>query len=170
MIEHCRRCREKNKRFPSEPVVLDDVPAHETGFKQDVCPEMVEKTAAASESQKHYHNVHFVHFKHLPELPINESVWLQDAKTKLWDKQGDVRRKSSNGRSYLIELTDGKMYWRNRRFLKKFYAPKIDQGVPTRAAYKDCSDESDGAKDSDTNPCYKRKLRKKPKKKAHFYL
>ncbi|QQP37141.1 Uncharacterized protein FKW44_017325 [Caligus rogercresseyi] len=49
---------------------------------------------------------------------MEETVLVQDIKTKLWDKAGTVKQIMESGRSYRVLLDSGKTIVRNRKFIK----------------------------------------------------
>jgi len=67
--------------------------------------------------------------KTLPPLKIGERVWIQDHVSKRWTHQGQIKNMRPN-RGYLIELENGKTWWRNRRFLRRRSILKKDEGEP----------------------------------------
>ncbi len=70
------------------------------------------------------------HASDLKPLSPGQKVRIQDPTTKLWDKTGTIARAGQH-RAYKIELCNGKMYWRNRKFIRLFHEPK-DASSPTR--------------------------------------
>ena len=48
---------------------------------------------------------------------MGDKVHVQDTKSRRWIEQGVVARKGRH-RDYFIELANGKVRWRNRRFLR----------------------------------------------------
>jgi len=63
----------------------------------------------------------------LPILQPGQEVFIQDPITKRWTKEGKILRQAQNNREYMIETKSGKVFRRNRRFLKPKPAevPKI---------------------------------------------
>ncbi|EFX71015.1 hypothetical protein DAPPUDRAFT_112167 [Daphnia pulex] len=62
------------------------------------------------------------HARRLRPLRVGDSVRVQDADSKRWDKQGII---VSVGEScdYRIKMQSGRIYWRNRKFLRLVYPP-----------------------------------------------
>ena len=54
-------------------------------------------------------------------LRIGQEVRLQDHITKRWDRQGQVIGVGRN-RDYHVKLPSGRVYWRNRRFLRSAFS------------------------------------------------
>eukprot|EP00096_Caligus_rogercresseyi_P009184 TRINITY_DN3073_c0_g1_i4.p1 TRINITY_DN3073_c0_g1~~TRINITY_DN3073_c0_g1_i4.p1 ORF type:complete len:424 (-),score=48.59 TRINITY_DN3073_c0_g1_i4:32-1303(-) len=61
--------------------------------------------------------------KDLQELRPGKVVLIQQPSTKLWDTLGEVIRRFSGRRSYLIKTETGRLKWRNRRFLRPYIPP-----------------------------------------------
>ena len=55
--------------------------------------------------------------KSLTELPIGTRVFIQDVRSKKWSTTGEVIAKGER-RSYDVRLDNGKVWTRNRRFLR----------------------------------------------------
>ena len=55
--------------------------------------------------------------KTLPSFAIGHHVNIQNPKTGQWDKNGIIVGIGEN-RDYLVKLNSGRIYWRNRRFLR----------------------------------------------------
>jgi len=66
----------------------------------------------------------------LAPLSIGDKVRVQDPNSKLWDTLATVTEIRDDGRSYRIISEDGKLYLRNRRYLKPFFAssPADEEG------------------------------------------
>ena len=80
------------------------------------------------------------HAKELPKLEIGQSVYLQNPFNRTWDSHGIIKNIRSNGRSYEVENSDGKIYLRNRRFLraKKAFETSFDHES------EECADQPKG--------------------------
>ena len=63
------------------------------------------------------------HTRRLPELPVGAIVRVQHPVRKRWQITGEVIEKRNNGRSFLVRSESGRVYWRNRRFLKLYVPP-----------------------------------------------
>ena len=51
-------------------------------------------------------------------LAVGTPVWILNHDSKLWDIEGVIIRLYRNNRSYLIELDNGRYYFRNRKFVR----------------------------------------------------
>ena len=56
--------------------------------------------------------------RHLAGLGVGDNVYLQDFKTKRWNRKGTITRTTKGNRSYLVDM-NGRKFWRNIRFLRK---------------------------------------------------
>ena len=54
----------------------------------------------------------------LPELEVGDNVRLQDPISKRWKEEGIVLHVGEH-RDYIVELSNGKRRWRNRKFLRR---------------------------------------------------
>ena len=57
----------------------------------------------------------------LPQLAVGTKVAVQDHRTRKWDKYGTIVEVGRN-RDYMIRLASGRVWRRNRRFLRRRYA------------------------------------------------
>ncbi|TRY77164.1 hypothetical protein TCAL_15990 [Tigriopus californicus] len=55
----------------------------------------------------------------LSPLSVGDEVLIQNTRTSRWDSKGRVLSSLRNNRSYKIELDDGRLFYRNRRYLKQ---------------------------------------------------
>ncbi|EFX66894.1 hypothetical protein DAPPUDRAFT_331617 [Daphnia pulex] len=62
------------------------------------------------------------HARPLRLLRVGDSSRVQDADSKCWDKQGIIAS-IGKSRDYRIKMQSGRIYWRNRRFLRLVYPP-----------------------------------------------
>ena len=87
--------------------------------------------AKAAEIQEQVTRRHDATARPLSQLQIGNRLDLQDTDTGRWDRTGVVvgigRR-----RTYLVKTASGRLYWRNRRFLRP-YRPLLDTGAPPSA-------------------------------------
>ena len=67
-----------------------------------------------------------VRAKELKELAIGDVVRIQHATTKKWDLIAEVVDIDSRRRSYHVKSETGRLYWRNRRFLKVYTPPELE--------------------------------------------
>ncbi len=67
----------------------------------------------------------------LKELQVGDVVRVQHHQTKRWDLIGEVVRTKPRGRSYLIKSETGRLYWRNRRYLRIYVDAEGDNATDT---------------------------------------
>ena len=93
------------------------VPAHHRAFAdvwQRAAEECDERAAVfKSRVAAHYD----ASARPLQQLRLSQSVLLQDPKTGLWDRTGAIVG-IGNRRDYLVRLPSGRVYWRNRRYIR----------------------------------------------------
>ena len=56
----------------------------------------------------------------LSELKVGDIVCVQHQATKRWDLIAEVKKISGSRKSYLVLSETGRLYWRNRRFLRPY--------------------------------------------------
>jgi hypothetical protein len=59
----------------------------------------------------------------LEALAEGDIVRVQHAITKKWSLIAEVVEVRPRGRSYLIRSESGRLYWRNRKFLRRYHPP-----------------------------------------------
>ena len=57
----------------------------------------------------------------LSTLAVGDVVRVQHHATKRWRLIGEIVEVNESGRSYLVKSETGRLYWRNRRFLRPLY-------------------------------------------------
>ena len=55
----------------------------------------------------------------LPKLAIGSQVLIKNARTGYWDQYAIVVSSHQGGRSYLVRLSNGRLYYRNRVHLRR---------------------------------------------------
>ena len=66
----------------------------------------------------------------LKMFDVGDRVRVQNQKTKVWDKQAHVVSIHEEGRSYVLQLDDGRIFRRNRRFLRPLGSAPDDKDIP----------------------------------------
>ena len=59
--------------------------------------------------------------KELPKLSVGSVVRVQHPISKRWTEIAEVIGVDKRGRSYFVKTEGGRVYWRNRRFLRVFF-------------------------------------------------
>ena len=73
-----------------------------------------------------------VHARPLSPIPAGTTVRIQDPVSKRWDRRGVVVL-MGNRRDYRIKMQSGRVYWRNRRFLRIDYTTPPEEPDPPAA-------------------------------------
>ena len=58
--------------------------------------------------------------RELDHLEVGDIVRVQHHVSKRWDLIGEIVKKQPRFRSYLVKSETGRLYWRNRRFIRPF--------------------------------------------------
>lgn len=105
------------------------VPAHPESFKKkwQASTEACDRRAAkrAQDAEDRYNQ----HARSLPQLKIGDQVRVQDPVSLRWDKVGTVMG-IGRSRDYHVKLPSGRVWWRNRRFLRPVYFPSDIPATP----------------------------------------
>ena len=90
------------------------VPSLERNLSPPWKADIEKKIAELQAKSERYYNIGA---RDLPELSVGDRVRFQDRASKRWIEKGVIARKGKN-RDYYVELVNGRMRWRNRRFLR----------------------------------------------------
>ena len=74
------------------------------------------RSSLLKENKRNYYNQNS---RPLMELKIGNQVRIQDEDTKRWNKIGTIIKVGQH-RKYLMELSNGRRIWRNRKFIRLF--------------------------------------------------
>ena len=102
------------------------VPAHHRAFDRRWQTLADECDARAAEEKLKTAERYDSTAKPLPRLRMGQHVLVRDAHTGLWDRSGVISG-AGNFRSYLVKMPSGRLYWRNRRFLRPV-RPLVPEG------------------------------------------
>ncbi|QQP36067.1 Uncharacterized protein FKW44_021045, partial [Caligus rogercresseyi] len=80
--------------------------------------------------------------KELSELKVGDIVRVQHELTKKWNLIAEILEIRPRGRSYLVKTESGRLYWRNRRYLK-LYAPPIGVAKDIRKVKRKSSSQGE---------------------------
>ncbi|KAK4303511.1 hypothetical protein Pmani_024480 [Petrolisthes manimaculis] len=80
------------------------------------------RAAARAELVQEQYNQHA---RPLPRLRVGDTVRIQNPTSLRWDKVGVVMS-CGRSRDYEVRLPSGRVYWRNRRFLRPINPPGVD--------------------------------------------
>ena len=90
------------------------VPSLERNLSPPWKAKIEKKVAELQKKSERYYNIGA---KDLKELSVGDRVRIQDHNSKRWIEKGVIARKGQN-RDYHVELPNGRLRWRNRRFLR----------------------------------------------------
>ena len=114
-------------------------PAHPQSFSAEwqAKNEDCDRRAAArtTEVQRQYDQ----HARPLPQLSVGQHVRVQDPTSHRWDKVGVVMGRGRS-RDYELRLPSGRVWWRNRRFLRPVPPPSANVISPPQSPVAPCSD------------------------------
>ena len=92
-----------------------DLPALPSAYNRINHEDAEMKRQERQDANKDYHDQRT---KPIPPLAVGTPVWILNHDSKLWDIEGVIIRLYRNNRSYLIELDNGRYYFRNRKFVR----------------------------------------------------
>ena len=93
------------------------IPIHEAKFSEKVDLENVrESKSSLSKKSKMYYDSNT---KSHPELEVGDKVMVQDKVSGKWSGRGIILKARKQNRSYEIEMANGRITSRNRRFIRK---------------------------------------------------
>ncbi len=103
------------------------IPAHPVVYKKVVQDELRKADQQAlklkAKAEAHYN----VGARQLKELKLGDVVRVQHHVTKRWDLIAEIVQVMPRRRSYLVRTETGKLYWRNRRFLRPYVVEKSEK-------------------------------------------
>jgi hypothetical protein len=118
------------------------IPAHHSSFAKKW--EMGETyTNSRNEGRKKAKIAYDAHSRNIKPFSIGTPVRIQNPASKQWDKQGVIISAGSN-RDYKIRLSNGRVYWRNRRFVRRNYPTDHSSPEATSATKNGAGLGSDG--------------------------
>ncbi len=95
------------------------LPAHPQVFKPLLRKEIIDADKKALQLRGKAKERYDVGAKTLSELKVGDIVCVQHQVTKKWDLVAEVKEINVR-RSYLVMSETGRLYWRNRRFLRPY--------------------------------------------------
>ena len=94
------------------------IPAHKSSFHKKWRPTKEDHRQKRSTINEKVKEAYDARSKSLTEFKRGDQVWIQNPLSKRWVSQGVITRCGAN-RDYLIKTSNGKSYWRNRRFIRR---------------------------------------------------
>ena len=117
-----RNCPRADGRSPAQVLLghplRSTVPAHHSSFAKCWRERAASYDRRAAELRRKEADHYDVSAKEHRPLRLGQHVLLQDQRTGLWDCTGIISGISQNHRSFLVRTPSGRVYWRNRRFLR----------------------------------------------------
>ena len=101
------------------------VPAHPASFSQQWQESEAECDRRAAARASQVTAAYDSHARPLPSLRVGDHVRVQNPNTRRWDKVGIVMGRGRT-RDYEVRLPSGRVWWRNRRFLRAIPDPSVD--------------------------------------------
>ena len=121
------------------------MPAHRKSFAKEWQQTADDYDARCSQSHAHVEQRYNEHSHALPPLRLSTHVRVQNPISKRWDRQGIIIGIGRH-RDYHVKLPSGRVYWRNRRFLRTTRASSDDDdNADDSESHRDDSDESQTA-------------------------
>ena len=119
-----RNTPRKEGRSPAQILfghpLRSNVPAHHSAFAKEHQEAMEECDRKRMINQEKADLRYNRSAKPLPEFKMGDHVNIQHHKTGLWDKNGIIVGVGKK-RDYMIKLNSGRIYWRNRRFIRSHH-------------------------------------------------
>ena len=94
------------------------LPSHPLIFKADIQRKLQDADKKASGLREKAKARYDHGTKEMDKLEVGDIVRVQHASTSKWDLIGQIIERHDRDRSYRVKTESGKIYWRNRRFLK----------------------------------------------------
>ena len=98
--------------------VQDSLPAHRRSFAPEWQKSLEEADKDAGDARHAAEQAYNQHTRELPDIKVGNHVAIQNPRSKLWDIYGVVTALASH-RRYVVKTTSGRVFVRNRRFLRK---------------------------------------------------
>ena len=98
--------------------IRSNLVAHQRAFAKEWQPDTIAAKSRLAGNRAQASSQHDMHARTLPQLQIGAEVRVQDAASGRWDHTGTVVSMNRSGRSYVVELNNGRTFWRNRRYLR----------------------------------------------------
>ena len=102
----------------------DSIPIHKRAFAAEWQKSIAEADRKAEQLRLRSDHLYDKSARHLPRLPVGQHVIIQNPTSKKWDRAGTIVEIGKH-RDYFIRLPSGRIWRRNRRFLRK-RCPALD--------------------------------------------
>jgi len=160
-----RNTPRENGRSPCQIVFGHDlrsrIPTHHSAFKQQWKEQADEADARRAKLSRKIQEHYDRSAAELKPFAIGTRVRIQDPNSKLWDRVGQVVGIGRHS-DYHVKLPSGRIYWRNRRFLRQNYEAFEDEDEAEETE-KPRKDDDDGKKEEKLDQEPRRSSRTKKK-------
>jgi len=121
-LQELRNTPKIGGKSPAEIVygimLRSQVPTHDKVFAKETQIPQTQHDAKKNEAKTRAMVRYDVSSKTLPPLEMGDAVLVQDHKNRQWERKGKIVCAGKN-RAYKIKMSNGRLWWRNRKFLKK---------------------------------------------------
>ena len=110
----------------------DILPVHKRAFAKEWQKSIKDVDTLAADIKQKLEKRYNSSARPLPPLQLGSKVAVQDHNTKKWNKYGIIVHVGDN-RDYMVKLTSGRVWRRNRRFIRKRYPivpPSPNEPIP----------------------------------------
>jgi len=147
------------------------IPTHRRAFAPEWQPKEEEWMDAAAANQEKIIEWYNSRTRELPPLQIGQRVRLQDPVAKDWQNTGIIISVGRR-RDYRVQLPNGKIYWRNRRFIRADLSSTSQQDAARSGPNDDMQPAADGsssvADQPDNSPPPPRRSNRIKKQRVQF--
>ncbi len=140
------------------------LPAHPVIYKKDIRDKIQEADRLAVKLRERSKDQHDRRARKLEQLEPGTVVRVQHHLTKRWDLNGTVMEVKPRGRSYLVRSETGRLYSRNRKFIRPYF-PSEDKDNNLKRAGSDAGNRSAGC-----GRCTHRAKKCDPQKSKNDYV
>ena len=117
------------------------LPAHPVIYKKDIRDKIREADRLAVKLRERAKDQHYSRARKLEPGTV---VRVQHHPSKRWDLIGTVMEVKPRGRSYLVRSETGRIYWRNRKFIRPYFPSEEDKDDNPKRAGSDAGNISAG--------------------------
>ncbi|XP_068213280.1 uncharacterized protein [Palaemon carinicauda] len=120
-------------QIPYDPPLRSCIPAHPKASSKEWQVKTEDCDRHAADRYEQVKTQYDQHAHSLPKLSVGQQVRIQDPTSHRWDKVGIVMGHGKS-RDYQIRLPSGRVWWRNRRFLRPVPPTISDPFLPVPVA------------------------------------
>ena len=121
------------------------LPVHPVVYKKDIRDRIREaEDRLAIKLREKAKEQHDCKVRKLKELRPGTVVRVQQHLTKRWDLIGTIMEVNPRGRSYLVRSETGRLYWRNRKFIRLYFPSEENKDDNLKRAGLETGKEDNG--------------------------